>query len=315
MKVLIADDSPTPRFMLERELRALGHECVVAEDGDQAWAMFQGSGVDVVISDWMMPGMDGDELCRRVRSDPEAPYAYFIIHTSLDDRRHVVAGLEAGADDYLTKPFGDEELATRLIVAERVTALYRTLATQQAELKRLNAVLLEDSRRDGLTGLSNRRSQDEDLEKLAGRAERYGQLFTVALFDVDNFKAYNDSAGHRAGDEVLRAVAAELTRQIRGGDAIYRYGGEELLVVFPGQTAETGQMGAERMRAAIESLGIAHPGLEADAVVTVSAGVACFEAGDQTDVGKLLERADGALYDAKAAGRNCVLAAGARLPS
>ena len=314
MRVLIADDSPTPRVLLERELRALGHDCLVAEDGDQAWEMFQGSGVDVVISDWMMPGMDGDEFCRRVRSDPEAPYAYFIIHTSLDERRHVVAGLEAGADDYLTKPFGDEELATRLIIAERVTGLYRTLATQQAELERLNAGLLEDSRRDGLTGLGNRRSQDEDLEQLAGRAERYGQPFSVALFDVDHFKAYNDSAGHLAGDEVLRAVAAELSRQARSGDAVYRYGGEELLVVFPGRTVENGHVGAERMRAAIEALGISHPGLEPGAVVTVSAGVGRFEAGDQVDVGRLLKRADAKLYEAKAAGRNRVLAA-ARVPS
>ena len=137
MRVLIVDDSPTPRVLLERELTALGHECLVAEDGEQGWEMFQGSRVDVVISDWMMPGMDGDEFCRRVRADPTAPYAYFIMLTSLDDRRHVVAGLEAGADDYLTKPFGWEELATRLIAAERVTALYRKLATQQAELERL----------------------------------------------------------------------------------------------------------------------------------------------------------------------------------
>src|SRR5207248_7793924 len=106
--------------------------CLVAEDGDQAWDMFQGSGVQVVISDWMMPGMDGDELCRRVRSDPDAPYVYFILFTSLDDRAHVVRGMEAGADDYLTKPFAEDELATRLIAAERVAELHHRLARQQA---------------------------------------------------------------------------------------------------------------------------------------------------------------------------------------
>jgi diguanylate cyclase (GGDEF)-like protein len=308
MRVLIVDDSPTPRVLLKRELTALGHECLVAEDGDEGWELFQGSGVDVVISDWMMPGMDGDEFCRHIRADTTAPYTYFIMLTSLDDRRHVVAGLEAGADDYLTKPFGWEELATRLIAAERVTALHRKLAAQQAELERLNDGLFEDSRRDGLTGIGNRRRQDEDLNLLAARSERYGHGFSVALFDVDRFKAYNDTAGHQAGDDVLRGIATELTRQCRGGDAVYRYGGEEMLVLFSGQGAEGATAGAERMRAAVEALAIPHPGLEPDSVVTVSGGVAVFEPADRSDVGGLLVRADKALYEAKAAGRNRVVA-------
>ena len=145
MKILIADDMATPRLILRRALETLGHDCVVAEDGDEAWAKFQSSSPDVVISDWMMPGMDGDELCRRVRSDPQAPYAYFILVTSLDDRSHMVAGMEAGADDYLTKPYDPEALATRLIAAERITALHRRLAGQQTELERLNGMLRQDS--------------------------------------------------------------------------------------------------------------------------------------------------------------------------
>jgi diguanylate cyclase (GGDEF)-like protein len=309
MKVLIADDSPTPRLLLKRELERLGHECIIAEDGLQAWELFQGSGVDAVISDWMMPGIDGDELCRRVRSDPSAPYAYFILLTSLDDRRHVVAGMTAGADDYLTKPFGHEELETRLIAAARVSALHRRLATQQAEVERLNQILFEDSRRDALTGLANRRRQDEDLEVLAERAKRYGQPFCVALFDVDRFKAFNDTAGHLAGDDVLRTVAAELAAECRGGDVVYRYGGEELLVVFAAQTCDDAQSAAERMRAAIETLAIPHPGIEPGAVVTISAGVAAFEAERGDEVHALLKRADAALYEAKRDGRNRVAVA------
>jgi two-component system cell cycle response regulator len=307
VRVLIADDSPTPRLLLKREVERLGHECVVAEDGLQAWETFQGSGVEVVISDWMMPGLDGDELCRRVRSDPDAPYAYFILLTSLDDRRHVVAGMEAGADDYLTKSFGHEELEIRLIAAARVTELHRRLAAQQAEVERLNAILFDDSRRDALTALGNRRRQDEDLQLLADRAERYGDHFCVALFDVDRFKAFNDSAGHQAGDDVLRSVAHELVTQTRTGDAVYRYGGEELLVVYPAQTAETAHVAADRMRAAIEALAIPHPGIESGAVVTVSGGVAAFEPGRGDDVAALLERADAALYGAKHGGRNRVV--------
>jgi two-component system, cell cycle response regulator len=302
MRILIADDSPTPRLMLQRELEGLGHDCIVANDGSQAWELFQGSGVDVVISDWMMPGMDGDEFCRRVRADPVAPYAYFILHTSLDDLKHVIQGMQAGADDYLVKPFERDQLATRLIAADRITAVHRRLATQQAELERLNGMLFEDSRHDRLTGLGNRRRLDEDLERFADQARRYDHQFAVVLFDVDRFKQYNDTAGHAAGDEVLRSVAAALMQSCRTGDIAYRYGGEELLVALPEQDAATATVVAERMRSAIEALGIPHPGLAAGGVVTVSGGVSAFEPDDT--VASLLRRADAALYRAKEAGRN-----------
>jgi diguanylate cyclase (GGDEF)-like protein len=266
--------------------------------------------VDVVISDWLMPGMDGDELCRRVRSDPDAPYAYFILHTSLDDLRHVVQGMQAGADDYLVKPFARDQLATRLIAADRITALHRRLASQQFELERLNSILFEDSRRDRLTGLGNRRRQDEDLERLAEQCRRHGQGFSVVLFDVDRFKQYNDTAGHAAGDDVLRSVAGTLARECRGSDAAYRYGGEELLVAFPEEPLEQASVAAERIRAAIEAMAIPHPGVGGDAVVTVSGGVATFDAGGSVE--DLLSRADAALYKAKEGGRNRIVGADPR---
>jgi diguanylate cyclase (GGDEF)-like protein len=307
MKILIADDSPTPRLMLQRELEGLGHECIVACDGTEAWELFQGSGVDVVVSDWMMPGMDGDELCRRVRADPEAPYAYFILHTSLEDLKHVVQGMQAGADDYLTKPFQRDQLATRLIAADRITGLHRQLASQQTELERLNEMLFQDSRHDRLTGLGNRRRLDEDLERLADQARRYDHRLAVVLFDVDRFKQYNDTAGHAAGDEVLRSVASALAAECRTGDAAYRYGGEELLVALPEQELEPATTAAERMRAAIEALGIPHPGITPAGVVTVSGGVACL--GPDETVASLLGRADAALYRAKRDGRNRIVGA------
>jgi two-component system, cell cycle response regulator len=307
MKILIADDSPTPRLMLQRELEGLGHECIVACDGAEAWELFQGSGVDVVVSDWMMPGMDGDELCRRVRADTEAPYAYFILHTSLEDLKHVVQGMQAGADDYLTKPFQRDQLATRLIAADRITALHRQLATQQAELERLNEMLFQDSRHDRLTGLGNRRRLDEDLERFADLSRRYDHALAVVLFDVDRFKQYNDTAGHAAGDEVLRSVAAALAAECRTADAAYRYGGEELLVALPEQELEPATTAAERMRAAIEALAIPHPGITPEGVVTVSGGVACL--GLDESVASLLGRADAALYRAKRDGRNRIAGA------
>jgi two-component system, cell cycle response regulator len=263
--------------------------------------------VDVVISDWMMPGMDGDELCRRVRADTAAPYAYFILHTSLEDLKHVVQGMQAGADDYLTKPFQLDQLATRLIAADRITALHRQLASQQTELKRLNEMLFQDSRHDRLTGLGNRRRMDEDLARFADLSRRYDYQLAVVLFDVDRFKQYNDTAGHAAGDEVLRSVATTLAEQCRGGDSAYRYGGEELLVAFPEQNLDNGTIAAERMRMAIEALGIPHPGLTPPGVVTVSGGVACL--GPDETVASLLSRADTALYRAKRDGRNRIVGA------
>lgn len=305
MKILIVDDSPTPRLLLRRQLEALGHDCMVANDGVKGLELVREVEPDVVISDWMMTEMDGDELCRRVRSDITLGYCYFILLTSLDDRASIVKGLEAGADDHLGKSFDRTELETRLIAAERVTALHRRLAAQHTELERLNAVLREDSRRDHLTGLGNRLRQDEDLAMLASRALRYGQGFCIALFDVDRFKAYNDTAGHPAGDEVLRLVANALVHQCRGGDSVYRYGGEELLVVLPEQDAEGGLSAAERMRAEVESLEIPHPGIgPSPGVVTVSGGVACFAPELDGDVAGLIKRADEALYRAKNGGRN-----------
>jgi two-component system, cell cycle response regulator len=219
----------------------------------------------------------------------------------------VVQGMQAGADDYLTKPFQLDQLATRLIAADRITVLHRQLASQQTELERLNQMLFEDSRHDRLTGLGNRRRLDEDLERLADLSRRYDHALAVVLFDVDRFKQYNDSAGHAAGDEVLRCVAAMLAEQCRGGDSAYRYGGEELLIAFPEQDLHTATIAAERMRTAIEGLAIPHPGVEPESVVTVSGGVACL--GPDESVGSLLGRADAALYRAKRDGRNRIVGA------
>jgi diguanylate cyclase (GGDEF)-like protein len=215
--------------------------------------------------------------------------------------------MQAGADDYLTKPFDSAQLEALLIGAARVSALHRRVADQQLELERLNAVLFADSRRDHLTGLGNRLRQDEDLNTLISRTERYGQGFCVALFDVDRFKAYNDKCGHLAGDEVLRRVAQVLVHECRDGDAVYRYGGEELLLILPAQPLDSATVAVQRMRAAVEALAIPHPGMDPAGVVTVSAGVAERRFKETGDAAELLHRADAALYDAKRGGRNRVV--------
>jgi two-component system cell cycle response regulator len=304
MMVLIADDSAVARVALETTLSSLGYRCIVAEDGDAAWELFLSSEPDVVISDWLMPGMDGDELCRRVREYPRASYTYFILLTSLAAQAHVVRGMQAGADDYLKKPFDIDDLNARLIAAARVVTLHERLRSQQTELEALNRSLFEESRHDPLTRVGNRIALAEQLVQLTARSERYKHTYCVALYDVDNFKAFNDTQGHFAGDSALTAVASALTSAGRAGDTVYRYGGEEFVVVLPEQDLQDARAASERARQAVSALGIVHPASGVGEVVTVSAGIAQLEVADEGDFEAVLKRADVGLYRAKKRGRN-----------
>jgi diguanylate cyclase (GGDEF)-like protein len=288
MHVLIADDDPASRLLVSSALERLGHRCITAVDGADAWRRYQEDVPEVVITDWEMPGMDGTELARRIREHDADGYTYVMVLTGAADEAAARAVMEAGADDLLLKPLELAQLERKLIAAGRVTALHR----------RLHA----DARHDPLTGIGNRLRLAEDLETLRGRVDRYGHAYCVALFDVDAFKAYNDAEGHPAGDEVLRKVAGVLRDEKRSGDAVYRYGGEEFLVLMPEQSVDSSAKGAERLRAAVEALAIPHP---AGGVVTVSAGVAGLEDGERR-ADEVLELADQALYRAKEAGRNRV---------
>ena len=282
MKVLIAEDDAVSRMILQRAVKKLGHEVLAAEDGGKAWDIYCADpDVDAVISDWMMPEVDGLELCRRVRAEERADdraddrgYTYFIFLTALGDREHLLRGLEAGADDYLSKPLDRDELEMRLTSALRVTDLHRRLAFQNGELEKLNRMLFEQSRQDPLTSLGNRLRLREDLQVLHSRARRYGHNYAVVLCDIDHFKAYNDHYGHLAGDDALRRVAEAISSGLRGGDAAYRYGGEEFLMVLPEQDAESAAAMADRLRLAVEDLRIPHADGIPSGVVTISAGVA-----------------------------------------
>ena len=305
MRIPIAEDDATSPTILRRAVEKIGHECLASADGEEAWSLYkENPDLDVLISDWMMPGVDGLELCRRVRGDNRDRYTYFIFLTALGNREHLLQGLDAGADDYLSKPLDRDELRMRLTSALRVTDLHRRLAFQNGELEKLNRMLFEQSRQDPLTSLGNRLRLREDLQILQSRAERYGHNYAVALCDVDFFKAYNDRYGHLAGDDVLRRVAAALSSGLRTGDTAYRFGGEEFLLVLPEQDAEAATAITERLRQAVEGLGIPHADGLHLGVVTISAGVAVSaEAGDADG---LLKAADRALYAAKEAGRNRV---------
>jgi two-component system chemotaxis response regulator CheY len=300
VRILLVDDEPLARLALQAAVERLGHQWTAAEDGEAGWRRFVEDEPDVLITDLLMPRLDGLELCRRVRTHAATHqgYTYVILTTVLGDREDVARGMEAGADDYLVKPVEPFDLQMRLVAARRVTDLHRELARFRAELSTL-------AHTDPLTRLGNRLALEEDLKALDARGRRYGRGYCLAMCDIDRFKAYNDSLGHHAGDDALRAVADNIKRELRAGDGVYRYGGEEFLIVLPEQTLETARIAAERVRSAVERLAMPHTAVP-EGVVTLSVGISAYRPGGGGTVGELLEQADAALYRAKAAGRNRV---------
>ena len=191
-------------------------------------------------------------------------------------------------------------------MATRLTELHQRLAAQQTELELLNQELFAQARIDPLTQLASRRKLAEDLEMVAGRVERYRESYCAVMCDIDHFKLFNDTYGHPAGDRVLRSVASAMMNACRAGDQVYRYGGEEFLLILPNQSLDGGHQSAERLRNAVEALDISH-GASPAARVTISMGLAVLSANPQKTLTKWLEEADAALYRAKAAGRNRVM--------
>ncbi len=305
MKILIAEDDDVSRFMAVRAVQNLGYECIDAIDGADAWAKYKTHRPDAVISDWMMPHMDGSQLCEKIREFEEGQgYTYFIILTTLHEREYRLEGMHAGADDYLNKPLDREELQLRLIAAERVSALHRELRSQAQELKRINREFFESGRIDALTGISNRLRMQEDLRALKAQVLETNDTACIALFDIDHFKDYNDSHGHVAGDDVLRKVANLLTSACRTGDRVYRYGGEEFLAIVHDADLRKAAIAVDRMREAVAHAAIPHALNEHFGRVTVSAGVAEFFADGEDAIDDSLKRADAALFNAKQRGRN-----------
>lgn len=307
MRVLIVEDDSLSRLITEAAVAKFGHTAVSTADGAQAWQLLQQDQFDAIVCDRKMPIMDGIELCQRVRAQRSTQYPYFIFLTALTEKNSIAEGMEAGADDYLVKPFKPDELAARLGVAERISDLHSRLAAQQAELELLNAKLFEQARVDPLTGVSTRLRLNEDLEDLSARVERYSERYCAVMSDVDHFKQYNDAYGHPAGDAVLRKVADTLAENLRAGDQVYRYGGEEFLLILRADSIEAGVAGAERHRAAIEALKIPHRGSPFD-TLTISMGASLLSAGGSDAITMWLCAADAALYRAKSLGRNQVAA-------
>jgi two-component system cell cycle response regulator len=305
LDVLVVDDDEGSRELISIAVHSFGHECRVAVDGDDALRLLAERRADLVISDWDMPGMNGAELCRKVRSaGDDAPYTYFIIMTAFDDRDHLLAGMSAGADDYQRKPVSFDELEARLLSAGRVVDLHRRLATRTEKLRDDSTRNYVASRTDALTGVGNRMRLDEEIATLLSRAQRYGHKCSLAICDLDFFKSYNDHFGHVAGDEALRRVAEGMRSNLRSADAVFRYGGEEFVILLVEQPLGDAERAMERMRAQIEGLDI--PAADGGPL-TLSVGVAEIDPQNDQTPEQWIARADQALYAAKAGGRNRVV--------
>ena len=302
MKILIAEDDSVSRRLLEVTLNKWGYEVITCADGARAWEVLQQPDApQLAILDWMMPHMDGLQVCKNVRDPekrPSEPYVYIILLTAKSQKVDMVTGLEAGADDYLTKPFDAQELRMRLRAGRRILELLD-------ELVRAREIMREQSRKDSLTQLCTRATVLETLQQELDRSQRSTERPTpvsIVLADLDHFKQINDTYGHLAGDAVLREASRRMREAVRPYDCIGRYGGEEFLLVLSNCDTMGAVRLAQRLLQAVSNEPIMLA--EATVVMTLSAGVATSEG--ITEGALLVGAADTALYRAKRAGRNRV---------
>ncbi|HSF29138.1 MAG TPA: diguanylate cyclase [Candidatus Tectomicrobia bacterium] len=298
MKVLIAEDDTVSRRLLEVTLTRWGYEVAVTRDGVEAWEVLQGlDAPPLAILDWMMPGMDGVEVCRKVRQRGQEPYTYLLLLTTKGRKENIIEGLAAGADDYVTKPFDPPELQVRLRTGKRIMTL-------QAELIEAREALRIQATHDPLTGLWNRSAILEILGNELVRSRREAVPVAAVIADLDHFKRINDTYGHLVGDTALCEAVGRMRALLRPYDAMGRYGGEEFLMVLPGCTSQDAFRLAERIRSGIGQEPVKIPAGMID--LTSSMGVAASDAIATLHASALILAADTALYRAKARGRNRV---------
>ena len=295
-KILIAEDDPISRRLLEVFLNRWGYDVAVAASGTEALDLLdQIDAPRLAVLDWMMPGLEGVQVCRKIRERKDRPYVYILLLSARAQKEDLLLGLESGADDYLTKPFDAPELRARLHVGQRILQLQDGLMAAGAEL-------LFRATHDSLTGISNRGVILDILRREHSRQVREGGSFGIVLLDVDHFKSVNDTYGHLCGDAVLQEVVRRVTSTVRAYDTVGRYGGEEFLIVAPSSGAEGILRLSERVRLAIEATPIKTDAGEIS--VTISLGLAVSSEAAPLDPELMLSTADEALYRAKADGRN-----------
>ncbi len=298
--ILLAEDDPVTRMLMTRFLKNAGYEVDAVANGSEALDKMTSRYYPMLVTDWEMPQMDGIALCKAVRNMQLDGYVYALLLTARDAKEHIIAGLEAGADDYLVKPVHEAELIARLNAGRRILALEHSLRVANQRNRILSIT-------DALTGAYNRRYLMEQLPREFERCRRYGYPLSVLMCDLDHFKQVNDQRSHAAGDDVLQQFASRAQKFIRGNsDWIARYGGEEFLIVLPETGYDESLIVAEKLRQLIASTPF--PTRAGDVSVTASFGVAStgLQGPDLAlHVETLIRAADESLYKAKMAGRNC----------
>lgn len=292
MRILIADDDRLTQRILATNLYQWGHTPVICGDGDEAWKALQNQNPpSLVILDWEMPGKSGIDLCRLIRKEIKEPYIYIVLLTAKTSQEDLIQGLEAGADDYMSKPFHPQELRVRIAIGERIMKL-------QDQLR-------EQALCDSLTGLWNHRAILDVLKREISRALREKTLVGILLADLDHFKKINDTYGHPAGDMVLIELAQRLKSAVRPYDAIGRYGGEEFLMILSNCSKDTFENVAKRFCVLISRT----PFVAADTKITVTISIGATLRGFLTnhETHAIIQTADNALYEAKHTGRNRVV--------
>ena len=307
MRILIADDEVMSRQLLQKTLEHAGYEVTAVENGRLAAdQLCKTDGPRLALLDWIMPELDGPEVCREVRKRKEGSYVYMVLLTSKEAKEDVVVGLESGADDYLTKPFDPEELKARLRTGLRVLHLEDRLVEAREEM-RFKAT------HDPLTSLWNRGVIVELLGRELSRSRRENASTAILMCDLDHFKNINDSCGHLVGDEVLQETARRLLSSVRSYDFVGRYGGEEFLVVLNNCDPAFSLARAEQIRNTIAQRPVETSG--GPVPITMSLGLLQSREWGFRSAEELLYEADTALYTAKAAGRNCVKTATPKVPT
>jgi len=297
MRVLIAEDDLISSRILERNIKKWGYEVRITRNGKEAWEVLQDHSLRLALLDWMMPEMDGVELCQKVRRQNKPRYTYIIMLTARDNQKDIVDGLEAGADDYMIKPVNFLELRARLQTGRRIIELEDKLLESQKKLISL-------ATRDCLTTLWNRATILKFLQEELDQSHRENYPVSIILADVDHFKIINDTHGHYAGDLVLKKLTSCLKDHLRSYDKIGRYGGDEMLIVLHNCTLEIAIKIAERLRLACSKTKVKTA--KASLNFTLSLGCASSESFLHPTVHNLIIAGDNALYKAKNQGRNCV---------
>lgn len=298
MRILVADDEVVSRRLLQKTLERAGYQVIAVENGREAADLLsRPEAPRLALLDWVMPELDGLGVCREVRQRREAEYVYMVLLSSRESKEDIVAGLESGADDYLTKPFDAEELKARLRTGQRILTLEDRLVEAREQMR-------FQATHDGLTSLWNRGVILDLLDRELARSRREQNCTAIMVSDVDHFKAVNDTYGHAVGDEVLREVAHRLVSSVRSYDVVGRYGGEEFVIVLNNCEPPFALIRADEIRKNVghHPIQTSHGAVQ----VTMSFGMVFSRDWGPRPTEQLLHEADNAMYAAKAAGRDCI---------